>query len=207
MLSPVNGSIVKTIPVEFKWGTVMGALTYRLEISKTNTFSTLVFPINDDNANSTETTMIPDIDWEDGIYYYRICSQDSVDRGEWSPIYQINIDTLTEGNISEEDIPAVDVPLYDDAPIELELIESFPKELDYLVPTNVQNLYFRFIGDVDTSLLDKDSFKLVGTHISGDSYEQSHGVVSGKTTFVKSDDGTSYMIFTPIPLTTTAGGS
>lgn len=199
--TPVNNSIIREKPV-FKWNTVDNAAGYHLELSKSNTFGTLIHP-QSEHSLIAATLLEPDVTLDDGIYYVRLRSvRDDGRSGEWSRAYQFNLSTSEEGSISEEDAPAVDVfPYYDeDVTIELEVVENFPKDLGNHVPTNVKSIYFRVIGDIDLTLLDSESLTLVGQHISGDFQEESHGVVKGRTTVVDNGDGTAYIVFTPEPL-------
>ena len=200
VLSPTNNTIIKELPT-YTWESVEGASSYEVEISKTNTFSTKVFPLEETQIH--ETTLSPNIEYEDGIYYWRVRAVSGVnDKGAWSSIMQFNLSRESLGQITIEDGAFIDTT--DDVTftgtMELELIETFPKDLATLVPTNVANLYFRMIGDIDLSAIDMDSVQLSGKHISGDFEEESHGRVNGKITIVTSDDYTTYIIFTPEPI-------
>ena len=201
VISPTNNTIIKELPT-YTWEPVEGASSYEVEISKTNTFATKVFPLSE-YSTIHNTTLSPDIVYEDGIYYWRVRAVGGVnDKGAWSPVMQFNLSRENLGQIVAEDGAFIDAT--DDVSftgtMELELIETFPKELATLVPTNVANLYFRLIGDIDLSTIDMDSLQLDGVHISGDFEEEAHGRVSGKITIVSSADFTTYIIFTPDPL-------
>lgn len=200
LLTPAYGSVNRVNPV-FSWEPVEHAEHYQIRISKSNRFDVLDFPL-EPAEKFFETSIEPDIEWVDGIYYWTVrgVRNDGV-AGEWSAIGQFSIQTFEAGTISPEDVPPVEV-LYDEPNFEIELIETFPKEGFVDVPLNTKSLYFRVIGEIDVSLIDVDSFSLRGTHISGVP-EDSHGDVKGQMSLVSAGDGTTYIIFTPdLPTTT-----
>lgn len=206
VIAPSHGSVLKAKPT-FKWKAVEAAKGYHLEISKTNTFATTIFPTEHQVLTGTE--ILPDVEMKDGLYYWRIRSVRSDDAtGEWSKPYQFNINTLDEGKVSEEDDDSnVDDFLeYDEMDFELEFVEKFSDDLQTMVPTNVKCLFFRIIGKFDLKLITPDCMTLEGRHISGDYQEESHGEVKGDITVVQSKDGTSYIIFTPEPIPDTEAG-
>lgn len=200
VLLPVQGAVLKAKPT-FKWNPVNTAKGYHIEISKTNTFASLIYPKEQQVITTNELDV--DVVMEDGLYYWRIRSvRNDGATGEWSKAYQFNIDTLEEGKVSEEDDDSSidDFLEYDENDFELEIVERFPKELEALVPTNIKCMFFRIIGKFDLKLITPDSITLTGHHISGDFQEESHGTVKGDITVVQSKDGTSYIIFTPEPI-------
>lgn len=201
VLSPTNNTIIKDLPV-YTWESVEGASHYEVEISQSNTFSTLVFPTAEINT-IYDTTLSPNIEYVDGIYYWRIRAAGGVNgKGAWSPVMQFNLSREDLGQIASGDSAFIDAT--DDVSftgtMELELVETFPQNLATLVPTNVANIYFRMLGDIDLTTIDIDSLQLNGIHISGDYEETSHGRVKGKITLVSSNDYTNYIIFTPEPI-------
>lgn len=200
VLLPAHGAVLKARPT-FTWNPVSTAKGYHLEISRTNTFATLVYP--KEQQLFTKTEIEPDVEFADGLYYWRIRSvRGDNATGEWSKIYQFNIDTLEEGKVSEEDDTSTtdDFLEYDEMDFELEIVERFPDELQTMVPLNVKSLFFRIIGRFDLKLITPECITLEGRHISGDFQEESHGTVNGDITVVQSKDGTSYIIFTPEPI-------
>lgn len=203
IISPTNNTIIRKTPV-FAWEPVEGALHYEVEISKSNTFSTKIFPTVD-SIRIANPTLSPNVEMSDGIYYWRIRSVGGINnKGAWSSVMQFNLTTEALGQIAAGDSAFVDAT--DDVTftgtMELEQIETFPKELEIFVPTNVANLYFRMLGDINLADIDVDSLQLEGVHVSGDFDDESHGRVPGKISFVKAGDYTTYIIFTPEPLNT-----
>jgi hypothetical protein len=193
--TPASESVIRQIPT-FSWTDVEGAVAYQIMISRSNRFDTLVFP-TDPTYEVHGTSIDPAIQWEDGIYYWKLRSvRDDGKTSEWSTVYQFNLDRSEEGTIASEDTLPIDIS-YNEGLLELELVEQFPNHLAVDVPTNLKSIYFRVIGQVDSTSLDADSFKVYGTHITGDDYEQSHGEVKGQFAIVTDDDGTTYIIFTP----------
>lgn len=202
MTHPTNQSILRESPT-FTWEAVDGVDGYQLQISVSNQFSSLVYPTSDDVDTLYDTTFHPDITFEDGLYYFRVRSvrEDNV-AGEWSKTYQFRLDTHEEGKISEGDadfVDATDDELFG-VSMDLELVEEFPKPDSINVPTNVKSIYFRVIGDINLPNIDEDSVKIIGHHVSDDWEEESHGEVKGQVTIVRSNDGTTYIVFTPIEL-------
>lgn len=197
LLTPMYGSVVQEVPA-FTWEPVLLADHYEMRISKSNRFDSLVFP-KDEGIRFADVTLVPDVLWEDSIYYWtvRAIRSDGV-AGEWSDIGQFKIQVSVRGTMAPEDAPEVEV-FYEQPNFDIELIETFPKPEAIDVPLNVKSIYFRVIGEIDVSLLDMDSFQLVGTHISGANSVDSHGLVAGKASVVSGGDGTTYIIFTPDP--------
>lgn len=196
LVTPAYGSVNRVQPV-FTWAALDNAQAYEIRISKSNKFDILLFPA-EAGERFYETTLEPKVAWEDGIYYWTVrgIRNDGV-TGEWSSIGQFSVKTYDEGTITPEDQLPIEV-LYDEPNFEIELIESFPKVGTVDVPLNIKSLYFRVIGEIDVSLIDLDSFSLVGMHISG-TPEESHGNVTGQLSMVNAGDGTTYIIFTPDP--------
>lgn len=198
---PMNNSVIRLKPV-FEWSPVEGNEGYGIQISKTNTFNTLVYPLDDETTISGEL-LEPDVELEDGHYYWRIRTiQAGGETSIWSRILQFHFATSVEGKISHEDadeIDSTDDPSFYEI-TELEFIEAFPSLDSIQVKTNVETLYFRLLGDIDLEALDIRSLTLTGEHISEDYEEESHGPVKGRTVLVESDDGTVYVLFTPEPL-------
>lgn len=195
---PIHNTVIRSKPI-FEWMDVQGANGYGIEISTTNTFNTKIYPADDETV-ITGTSLEPMADMEDGTYYWRICTiQSDGTHGVWSKSTQFHLETENRGKVSEEDEdfqdPADDL-IFEELS-ELEFVEAFPKEAEMHVPLNVKNLYFRLLGDIDTTDLDALSFTLTGEHVSEDFEETSHGVVDGRTTIVESLDGTVYLVFTP----------
>lgn len=195
--TPTHNSVIRSKPV-FEWIAVDKAKGYDIEVAQTNTFNTKLYEVT-----LLEDSVEPDVDFEDGLYYWRIRTiQPDGSKGLWSKNMHFNLTTEVQGKVAEEDddyIDPTDDPSFFDS-IELELIEVFPKELEMQVATNVKTLYFRLLGDIDISQIDMYSLTLVGSHISEDFEEEAHGIVKGSTTIVESKDGTVYLLFTPEPL-------
>lgn len=194
-VNPTRDSVIKEIPT-IRWTEVIEANSYQFYLSRSNRFDTLVYP-DDTNQKIYETFIDPNIEWTDGIYYWKVRSINETGvHGEWSTIYQFHLDRSEEGTISEDDTLPIEM-FYENANIELEVVESFPNEESVQIPINLKSIYFRVIGDIDINLLDKNSFRVTGEHLTQDEYEPSHGEVSGQISIVSHDDGTNYIIFTP----------
>jgi hypothetical protein len=75
LLSPTDLSEVAVQP-EFRWAPVEGADNYELQVSKSHTFGVLVWPTQDDHR-IYDTSVTPDIAYEQEAYYARIRSADA----------------------------------------------------------------------------------------------------------------------------------
>lgn len=194
-LQPADGSLLRQMPL-FSWSPVSGAVGYDIRVSTSNRYETLFFS----SDRLKELQIEPNITWQEGIYYWSVRSiRDDGVASPWSPSRQFNYSLLVEGTISEEDAPPIEV-MYEELDTELEVVEVFPADGSSDIPINVKSIFFRVIGDVDVSLIDVDSFKIVGRHITGDYEEESHGEVAGRFAIVKDSDSTTYIVFTPDPL-------
>lgn len=87
ILSPTNLVEVRENP-SFKLQSVPEANHYELQISKSNTFHNLEWPV-DKVYQITDTEIIPDITYETGQYYTRVRSVDTQgNKSSWSPTVQ-----------------------------------------------------------------------------------------------------------------------
>ncbi len=74
LVAPVNGSIEASTPT-FEWTAVIGAASYRLEISNSPTFATLFDSITTNNIQFTPTKLYPN-----NVYYWRVAIVDKNNR-------------------------------------------------------------------------------------------------------------------------------
>jgi hypothetical protein len=86
VVKPTDVSVVKE-QAEFVFTSIENASFYEVEVSKSNTFHTLVWPLNDEKVYlSEEVRLIPDIPYETGLYYMRVRSVDKDgNQSSWSP--------------------------------------------------------------------------------------------------------------------------
>jgi alpha-tubulin suppressor-like RCC1 family protein len=95
LLSPANSaSNVSANPI-LTWSSVTGAISYRVQISTSNTFTTLV-------SNTEETTTSKSLSGlaYNTIYYWRVHSKNSTDSSEWSAVWSFNTNLKAPSLIS-----------------------------------------------------------------------------------------------------------
>ncbi|MNQ31872.1 hypothetical protein D3C85_452550 [compost metagenome] len=187
LVFPASESVIKDEPT-FKWEAVTGADKYQIQLSKFNTMVPVIWPMDSENytIDNELTELRPDIQLEDGIYYWRMRSVDATgEHGEWTTLATFNKDTVEEGKVSDDDAPKIDLPIVDRPPdyIEddyLEIIEVFPQDGFSNVATNLRMIYVRVMGNV-TKEEAHGAFTVTGTRVDDDESDPSllHGELEG----------------------------
>lgn len=90
LIAPTDGSSTNDDTPTFDWSDVSDATVYKLEVSNSNTFSSL--EINQSSLSSS--TYTPSSTVSDGTWYWRVRAKDSQGNwGGWSSIWSVIIDT------------------------------------------------------------------------------------------------------------------
>lgn len=97
ILSPTHMSTVYA-PLEIQLEPVKEADHYELQLSKSNTFQNLIWPIDDEVIfQLPEIKVMPDIELEEGNYYIRARSVDKENqKSSWSNTVQIHVTEKTD---------------------------------------------------------------------------------------------------------------
>jgi len=82
LTAPASGAIVTTQMPTLTWGTVAGAITYRVQVSTISTFTSTVI---DDSALIAGTRTLAS-GLNDGIYYWRVNAKNTAGTSAWSTI-------------------------------------------------------------------------------------------------------------------------
>lgn len=85
LLTPASGASLQTSPVWLEWKSTQGAVSYRLQISKTNAFTASTCSngcVIEDVGPSTNRSFNLGV----GTYYWRVRAGNSGQGGEWSPV-------------------------------------------------------------------------------------------------------------------------
>jgi len=82
LTAPASGAIVTTQMPTLTWGTVAGAITYRVQVSTISTFTSTVI---DDSALIAGTRTLAS-GLNDGIYYWRVNAKNTGGISAWSTI-------------------------------------------------------------------------------------------------------------------------
>lgn len=93
LISPESGSTVNTSRIHFDWTEVTDALSYDLAVCRNDSFINVISYISTIYYSSVSyLSYVSNL--EDGRYYWRVCSKDSLsNKGPWSPASYFTVDT------------------------------------------------------------------------------------------------------------------
>ena len=195
---PYNESYLTENPIEFSWERPEGAVRFELQVARDRNFRAVIWPKKDSHISKEHIT--PDVEFEDGQYYWRVRSIDSRERpSKWSEIWTFSIDTLKKGKVTEHDADEPEVIESGYVPAR-ELADQFPEESDSNLDLNLGAIVIKVLGEVDPEEVNENNFKINGKTIGYRQEDESHGRVEG-TISVFYKDGLSHIIFQPEPIT------
>jgi hypothetical protein len=194
---PENQVAIQTQPY-FQWEPVSGAAGYQLKVSTSNTLTPVVWPENSDTYMVNSAGPIyPDYEFPDGTYYWAVRAVDQNGKpGNWSPLYVFNKDSRTLGTQASGDtLPPDAIPFYEEqAPVPVEIVESFPPNGGTNIGVNLMNMYIRVSGHFTQDQINKDMFTMIGKNVDGIHNNPDfpeHGVVNITDAIaMPQDDGT-----------------
>lgn len=194
-VSPTHQSVIKVSP-SFEWTSLVGAMSYQFKLSQSNTMTPLLW-----SGSVSESTITPNVSFEDGIYYWQVRGIDSDGNfGQWSLVFTFHLDRTEEGKVSDEDADTPDEFIqFDPFPDDqlLEVLTSFPTDQTSNVATNLQTITFHVMGSVKQEDI---QLSIYGESITGEEDTTSHGKVNGTFTVEDQLDGTTLITFIPSPL-------
>ena len=85
LIAPTTGSTTSSLMPTFTWGAVSGATEYRIQVSTSSTFDTLVF-----NRTATDPTYTHTANLQSGTAYYwrvRVQGPNTYGPGDWSQVF------------------------------------------------------------------------------------------------------------------------
>jgi len=101
--SPANAAIITTSQTPtLTWTTVIGAATYRLQVSTTSSFSTALV---DDSTLTVGTKTLTTLNY--GTYYWRVNAKNAGGTGAWSSAYSFSLATVGIVPAAPQYVPAV----------------------------------------------------------------------------------------------------
>jgi len=186
LISPGFGDILSTMP-ELIWSG--DAPSYVIQISKEQTFSTLIF-----DKSVQATSLLPDssLNADEGIYYWRV----KPENGVFAPYQSFFVKPTETMPVSHEDAPEriVGLPWDDD----LEVLELFPEDGFSNVGLNLKSMYIKVNG-----LYSAEDVAFNMSYVSGQVNDQNdigtindHGDVKGQWTVVRdTDNNCTYFVF------------
>lgn len=84
LISPADSSVENSIPTAFRWALVPGALSYELQVSISNTFSTTVM----DDSGITDTSNSASTLLQGALYYWRVRAGNGAGWGSFSDVWR-----------------------------------------------------------------------------------------------------------------------
>lgn len=148
IIEPEYGKIFDKIPT-IKWES-LGAPSYIIQISKLNTFETLIFEqFTTDNEFTLDNL---NNNYKEGLYYIRV----KAEGGEWSDPCQFFIKEITDAIVSTED-QSEEIYLQDfldGLEDEIEILEVFPKDGSLLNSLKTNIFYIKLNGIIEASRID-----------------------------------------------------
>lgn len=174
--SPKYGAICNAIP-EFTWKN-LGAPSYRFQVSKVNTFESLIVDAHMTGAAGETVSYTPSFNINEGIYHIRV----SAENGEWSDVHQIFIQAITDAVIAQEDTPVFqNFDEFIDGLVDpLEILEIFPAEGSTNISLKTATFYIKMKGKIDPDRIDFSSAFVYGESTDEEHDEYSHGLVDGE---------------------------
>ena len=194
IVEPKYGLISPSIP-KFVWVN-QEAESYIFQVSKTNTFESLLVDENIAGNQLSETiSYTPSFEATDGIYHVRI----KAENGEWSNVHQIFIKAITDAVVSHED--SSELKNFDDfldgLEDPIEILEIFPKDGDTNIGLKTNVFYAKMNGRVDKDRIDLSSCYIYGESIDEEHEDYSHELVDGEWAYVYDvEKDVTYLIFT-----------
>jgi len=167
-------ALYASIPeLKFQWEAVENAYFYELEISKSNTFNVLVWPLEESRIYDTSIT--PAVTLEKGIQYYariRSVNQDGIKSAYSDPIQFLYEPVAVEGAYdhtgSQLDSIQNALGTGNDDSSYLHVIKSTPENLQINVPTSfnvvsnpLQEVSIEFDEEIDPQSIDPTLFYLI----------------------------------------------
>lgn len=196
IIYPSFGIISNSIP-EIQWKS-QNAPSYVMQISKINTFETLLYETFVIGSDEDIISFTPNISYKEGVYYVRIKSEG----GEWSTPCQFFIKEVTDAVIAQDDqsgeIYLTDF-LEDINEEELEILEIFPPNdsINNSLKTNI--VYVKIKGEINENQIDMTDLSFIGEAFDEEddtSYE--HGELEGSWSIVYDEiEDCTYIIFSP----------
>jgi CSLREA domain-containing protein len=92
LVAPLNRAFTNDNTPTLSWNSAANAMSYEIQVSTSNTFTSPVF-----TASGASTTQTPATALTDGIYYWRARGVNNLGNGPWSAVFSFTIDTLPPG--------------------------------------------------------------------------------------------------------------
>jgi hypothetical protein len=103
ILSPTDVTVIRELAT-FRLEDNMDADYYDLQISESNTFQNLVWPVNGEKVyRTTDTIVTPDVAYSNGLYYARVRSIGKGETSSWSDIMRFFYDSVPIIELPQEE--------------------------------------------------------------------------------------------------------
>lgn len=93
LISPANAALHQATTVNFSWNLVSNATGYDLQVSESNTFSSIAFSLSNVNTNSGSVSNLA----ESKTYFWRVRAKAGTTNSAWSPVWNFSTKGQSEG--------------------------------------------------------------------------------------------------------------
>jgi hypothetical protein len=172
LITPGHQSAIGSQPI-FQWTSVTsstGTLTYQIQVSLSNTFETIYWPLSTDLYNQTSTTIQPARSFTlNKEYWWRVRAivtdgQGNPIPGPWSLTYNFYYGDPTKGTVTPDDRPLGLIP---PTPWIVEVVGANPAPGTSNLITPPELVMAVINGQVDLGQLTETSFSLTSKAVDG----------------------------------------
>jgi len=160
--SPSNQSAIQVQPT-FSWDAIPGADHYDIEVSQTNSFDVIYWPLPSDTIDNTLTTVMPDRPFDvDKQYFWRVRGvRPSTQKGHYSDVHTFYIGEIDLSSIALEDSVSTSAAIYGGfAPIQV--IDTYPKPDVYDIAPDIGEVWIKIKGNYTSMSFDDSNFIVDG---------------------------------------------
>ena len=161
--TPGDQSAIQTQPT-FAWDPIPDADHYDIEVSQTNSFDVIYWPLPSDTIDTTLTTVMPDRIFDvDKQYFWRVRGvRLSGQKGHYSDVFTFYLGEIDLSTIALEDNISTSAAIYGGfAPIQV--IDAYPKPDAYDVAPDIGEVWITIKGNYTAMSFDDSNFIVQGT--------------------------------------------
>jgi len=160
--SPTDQSAIQIQPT-FSWDPIPSADHYDIEVSQTNSFDIIYWPLVTDIVDTSLTTVMPDRVFDvDKQYFWRVRGvRASGQKGHYSYVQTFYIGEIDLSSVALEDAVSTSAAIYGGfAPIQV--IDTYPKPNAYGVAPDIDQVWIILKGNYTGVTLDDSNFIVEG---------------------------------------------
>jgi hypothetical protein len=169
LTSPADENAINQQPV-FSWTPVSGADHYEIQVSNSNTFETIFWPLVTDSYSQTMTTVTPARPFTYNLEYWwrvRAIALDSNNNeipGDWSIVASFYYGDPTYGTVTPDDAPLGVLPPTQAIPT---VVSAWPSPAMSNLQTYPEQITAVVSGQINLSNLQPNAFTICGKAVDG----------------------------------------